>query len=120
MLFLSMSVYATGYGGAQGENRIGQIIYFGSDDQEHIYVQKNQHDKDWKQYKTIEECPIWSDNKIVCKPNGKSPLAGATYKIMKSKTIDDGCGFDATVYKCVKGCENKSVPLLFIESPWEC
>lgn len=135
-LFISTSAFSSGYGGAEGKNRMGQIIYFSdsiaSASRYEINVSTpNQGENGYKKFSMESECPElteWIDitrpeiNKkpiIHCRADGKSPLAGATYTKIRTKKIMK-CGAPATAFKCIKGCENKSVPLLIVESPWEC
>lgn len=134
LIFISSIAYGAGYGGADGDNVLGQIIHIkehGEHLEPYIFVQKNETDMEGangkgEKYRLADECPTWTEHSLVCKKNGKSPLAGTTYKITTSKQwmpckdveIDpsDEAG---TVYICTKGC-NKRTPKIFYENPYEC
>ena len=136
LLLFSSPAFSWGYGGAEGKNRLGQIIHFSESSDGvsfDIWVENPKlKPENYLFFKMEAECPSlikWLDitspqsNErpiIQCRADGKSPLAGATYTKVRSKKIMNTCGDPATIFKCTKGCRNKSVPLLIIESPWEC
>lgn len=126
MLLLSNTVHSMGFGGATGEDRDGQIIHIeeSSTNGISIFVEKKQSQEPWEEYSLASDCPGWdwgtSPKTLVCKSDGKSPLAGASYNIGRSKKIKNTCGRAAKIYTCVKGCESKRVPLFLVEQPWEC
>lgn len=130
IFFLALSFFPTlafcvGYGGAAGENQIGEMVRIAeSDEGLSIFVEKLGSKRPWKEYKVSEECPTWkleNDQKIIaCQKSGKSPLAGATYKVTTSKKIRDVCKDPAVIYVCVQGCSRKETPKLLVEQPWEC
>lgn len=131
LLFPNLAV-AAGYGGAQGTNKLGEIIRIEGDIPDTIYVQKNAKDFDWKEkYSLDDACPTFQKifegaRQFSCIPNGKSPLAGTTYGVTTSKKYipcDEPPYNDKSpgeVYVCVKGCENPRAPKIFYVSPWEC
>lgn len=132
LAFLPGLSFAEGYAGADGTNRRGELVHIGEggmggDSAEGIYVFKNTKSyasgKKWKErYALLDECPSFLNGpQFSCSANGKSPLAGSTYKITTSKTYrpcDDGS--IGRVYVCVAGCKNPRTPKIFYESPWEC
>ncbi len=52
-----------------------------------------------------------------CARNAKSPIAGATYKIVPNPR--DNCDYQAK-FVCVKGCGSSSTPRVLTQSWWEC
>ncbi len=117
-----------------GKNSLGQIIEFAPDDGEKIivydedphFIQNPKH----KIFKSLDECPQALDwlgitnitnqtPSFQCNKNGKSPLAGATFNIVRSEKIKNFCKGNAVIYKCIKGCKS-TVPLVMVEQPWEC
>lgn len=119
---------AAGYGGADGVNKRGEHIHLGDDagdgvDTIYVYEStKSYRDRKLKvRFALYDECSFDSDKIFSCKANGKSPLAGATYKVTTSKKYrpckDETLG---EVYVCVAGCDNNRVPKIFHVSPWEC
>lgn len=140
-MLYSIAAFPWNYGGAKAKNRLGQTIYFsegaGSTPEGGMpYVIEvstpGRGDDDYEKFQMESECPTmikWLDitspqrNErpiIHCRADGKSPIAGATYTKIRSKKIKNSCGDPATVFKCIRGCKEKAVPLLIIESPWEC
>lgn len=123
MVFTSATAYGAGYGGARGKNRLGQTIHIQQEVGLRIYIE-NKSEREWVGgYNFDEECREILDDKqyvkeIVCKKNGKSPLAGATYKVIPNPNQND-CDYAAT-YKCIDGCQEKRVPLEIVEGTWEC
>lgn len=130
LLFTSSLATAAGYGGAQGTNKLRQIVTLEGEGYEDIDIAVKNNSKEYR-YKFKGECSFFfnKDNeasKISCSQKGRSPLAGATYKITTSKkwtpckknelypSNDPG-----TIYICIRGCNNHT-PILFYESPWEC
>jgi hypothetical protein len=134
LVLISSIAHSAGYGGAEGDNALGQIIHikeYGGNLDPYIFVQKNELDINGangrgQKYNVADECPIWTKHSLVCKKSGKSPLAGATYKITTSKEWmpcknsevepSDEAGI---IYKCIKGC-NSRTPKIFYENPYEC
>ena len=129
-LFASSLASAAGYGGAQGTNKLGQIVTLQGDGYEDTVIIVKKNTKEYL-YKFKAECSFFfnADNeegKMLCSKKGRSPLAGATYKITTSKkwtpckenelypSNDPG-----TVYICIRGCNNQT-PMIFYENPWEC
>jgi len=133
-LLFPWSAYAVGYGGAFGMNALGQEIHIADELANSLFVYwvdkpEGERKRQWQgktigKFKISEECPGWDwaqDQKhIVCLPTGKSPLAGATYRIEESNKIKDVCGNNAKVYRCIEGCDKPVVPKLLVEEPWEC
>ena len=126
-LFIPALALADGYGGAEGKNQFGETISIADGAEMTIYVYKN---GDFlESYPLQTECPSVlhvPNRKFSCIPNGKSPLAGATYKVTTSKKWTP-CKYNEEypsdgaypVYICIKGC-NKRTPKIFYERPWEC
>lgn len=50
-----------------------------------------------------------------CKPDGKSPLAGASYRLQGA--VGD-CR--AMRFRCVRGCNARGAPPVLAYQPWEC
>lgn len=154
-VLLPSIAFAAGYGGAEGKNSLGEIIRIESDLGETISVQKNSEDFEQEEtYVTRDECPSFFNEdpatvssylhtlkeQFSCRKDGKSPLAGTTYKITTSEDwkpcesfpedmgiqqdLEPGIdyGFDAPgeVYVCIAGCDNPRAPQIFYVSPWEC
>lgn len=120
---------AAAYGGAQGTNKRGETIYIDGDIPEAIAVRKHSNDPKWsEQYPLLEECPTFSEaaKQFSCLSNGKSPLAGTTYRVTTSKTYRpcDQPPYDdksaGQVYLCIEGCNNPRAPKIFYVTPWEC
>jgi hypothetical protein len=126
--------FAAGYGGAEGRNRLGERIYIASDSYYDLYVIRGPSESDWsKPFDMDTNCPGFSNamNKgpgatFSCPPKPAFPLSGTTYRITTSRKYrpcssepfnDNSPG---TVYECVKGCNSKTAPAIFNESPWEC
>ena len=113
---------ADGFGGAEGKNRLDQLIHIWGDVDYSISVLDKKRNtlavypfKDECKY-TREEPPY----EFSCSANGKSPLAGATYRVTESKTRQNVCGSAYTIYLCIAGCTKKSIPAVFYEQPYEC
>jgi len=79
------------------------------------------HAADLIEYPLDEECTLTDDQKnISCHPKGRTPLAGAAYKLKIVKKVLKGevCGeklkkpekIDTGQYVCVAGCKKKGVP----------
>ena len=123
----SSACMAASYGGAMGENEIGQIVIITGDIPDSIHVRdKKQVSNDLQMYELRSECPVFEEGKrITCLASGKSPLAGATYKITTSRKwrpCSSAPFFDkqpGEVYICIKGC-NKHTPRIFYVNRWEC
>jgi hypothetical protein len=126
-------VMAAGYGGAEGRNQLGELIYIAADNGDELYIIKGPGDGTWSDpYSMKAECPQFAaamstgSDTFSCPPGRKFPLSGATYRIGTSRTYrpcNTAPFYDKTpgaVYRCIKGCENKSAPALFRERPWEC
>lgn len=126
--------FAAGYGGAEGRNRLGERILIASDSYYDLYVITGPSEGDWsKPFDMNAYCPGFSEamNKglgatFSCPPQKTFPLSGATYRITTSRKYRP-CSAEpfydkspGTVYVCVKGCNSKTAPALFKESPWEC
>ena len=59
----------------------------------------------------LSECSPTKDG-FKCRPNGKTPLAGATYKRIEFGRSNSGCrneGDLGSKYICIRGCENPRV-----------
>ncbi|HEX8610823.1 MAG TPA: hypothetical protein VF800_05985 [Telluria sp.] len=123
---------ASGYGGASGKNKRGEIIHIGADVADTIYVQKNAKDHVWKErYVLLDECPSFrADNEDVkqfsCRHDSRSPLAGTTYRVTTLKQYQP-CNVPefedkspGEVYVCIAGCHHRRAPAIFYVSPWEC
>ena len=135
LLLFPVATFASGYGGAEGRNRLGERIYIAGDSHYEIYVIKGPSAADWsKPYDMNVECPEFINamekggvgQTFSCPSQRKFPLSGTTYRITTS-TKYRPCNFDpyfdktpGIVYLCVKGCNGKSAPTIFKESPWEC
>ncbi len=50
-----------------------------------------------------------------CKPDGRSPLAGVSYRLQGA--VGD-CR--AMRFRCVRGCNSRGVPPVLVYQPWEC
>ncbi len=108
-----------GAGSIYGVNRVGETVRLNYNYDEPGYtISINKSDGSWERYSSIEECPIWNEEGIQCKSNGRSPLAGASYKMVGNPDPKD-CSY-AVSYKCISGCDGKSVPLELFEDFWEC
>lgn len=122
--------FASGYGGAEGRNGLGQRVGFTPEDLHQIWVHDPKQGKDhFVTYEMTSECPEiirWLDVKpkkgllIRCSSSGQSPLAGTIYTKVKSKRIRNTCNGPAILFKCEAGCERKDVPRIIVEQPWEC
>ena len=64
------------------------------------------------------QCSFEEGVAIICKPDGVTPLAGATYKAIEdtAPVCDTGPAF---AYTCVSGCEN-GAPTYIQWEPYEC
>ena len=128
--------FAAGYGGAEGRNLLGERIFIASESNYDLYVFKGPNKSDWpKPFDMNTACPEFGKamaefseamNKrpsptFSCPSHRLFPLSGTTYRITTSKKyrICDG-EFPSIVYICVKGCNSKTAPSIFKESPWEC
>jgi hypothetical protein len=148
LFFFSIIGLAAGYGGASGTNSLGEIIHIEGDIADTIYVQKNEKDHEWTEsYDFLEECPDFPQyakegeelkDRFSCRKEGKSPLAGAVYKMTTSEdwrpcesfpedmgfqpdpNIDYGFDAPGDVYVCIAGCDNPRAPKIFYVNPWEC
>ncbi len=133
LLILPTVAFADCYGGASAKNAVGEKIYITSGvmrdypapcDLNEIEVYPRLHPKlaEPSRFEFRVECKYVTDKEpyyFRCRSDGRSPLAGATYKITKSKKRN-GCGEPWTIYRCVSGCNGKRVPKTFYEKPWEC
>ena len=134
LLLFPVFGFSAGYGGAEGRNRLGERIYIGNDSYYELYVIRGPGDGEWsKPYDMNAECPEFRNamekglaGTFSCPPQRNFPLSGVTYRITTSnkyRPCDGDPYFDkspGTVYVCVKGCNRKSAPSIFTESPWEC
>jgi hypothetical protein len=120
--------FAEGYSGASGVNKRGEIISIGDDGGDlatTIYVfEKNAESPKLKErYILKEECPSFFGNReqFSCRKDGKSPLAGTTYRVTTSEKYRP-CGdeFPGEVYVCIEGCNSPRAPEIFHVNPWEC
>lgn len=125
---------AAGYGGAEGRNRLSERIHIGSDSYYELYIIRGPGNGVWSRpYDMNVECPEFGNamnggrTRIFSCPAGrKFPLSGATYRITTSskyRPCESAPYFDkspGTIYLCIKGCNSKTVPAIFKESPWEC
>jgi hypothetical protein len=127
LLFVSTTSFSGGFGSAEGKNSYGRRIHIDeSSDGYVIWIPFNENGPPLE-FQIQEECPgwDWEGKSFSCKPSGKSPLAGATYKITTSKKWQPCSGepyFDKTprqVYVCVSGC-GPNAPKIFYVTPWEC
>lgn len=126
--------FAAGYGGAEGRNRLGERIFIASDSYYELYVIRGPSERDWsKPFDMNVDCPEFSKAlgkgpgaTFSCPPQRAFPLSGTTYRITTSRKYrpcSDAPYYDnypGTVYLCVKGCNSKTAPAIFKESPWEC
>jgi len=127
LMFAANITYGAGYGGAMGVNRLGQTVRIGDDGRTYrISVKQNKQDNNWSsRFDFFEECDVILDGttgywkEFVCKKDGKSPLAGATYKVIRNPDMSRDCSYDS-IYKCIDGCDEKRVPLEIVEGAWEC
>ncbi|WP_374355674.1 hypothetical protein [Chitinimonas sp.] len=132
VVLLPAIAFAAGYGGAEGGNRLGEIIRIEGDVPDTIYIQKGRKDSEWKErYDLNQECPnfqkIFEGAKYFsCRVDSKSPLTGTRFRVTLSKKYQP-CNveplFDKTpgeIYLCVEGCNKPRVPQKLIVSPWEC
>lgn len=53
-----------------------------------------------------------------CENSGKSPLSGATYRIVPNSNPED-CSYQAE-YHCISGCDSPTTPRIMTKSYWEC
>ncbi len=69
-----------------------------------------------------EECFFTKKGGFTCKRDGRTPLAGATYKkTMNGYDRCDETGKQRTEqYECIAGCNKPSVPRILSVSPYEC
>lgn len=127
MLSITSHAHAAGYGGASGENALGEIIHITGDMAETLAVQKDTQDTAWVEtYDMKQECPTFTDTTLACLPGRASPLSGATYRITTSKRWKP-CNLEpyhdksaGQVYVCIAGCKNARAPKMFHVDPWEC
>jgi len=132
IIFVPTIVMAAGYGGAQGANKLGEIVRIEGDVPDTIYVQKNDKDFEWKEKHSLaKECPTFLEifnwnGKFSCIRGGQSPLAGTTYRVTTSEdyTPCDVPPYNSKspgeVYICIEGCNNPRAPQIFYVGPWEC
>jgi hypothetical protein len=127
VIFFLFSSIARGDGptDTSGINRLGETVtfyydygYHGEKKGHKITVSKAGSRDEIEKYELDEECPVWNDEEIQCDKNGKSPLAGATFRKIPNPDKDD-CSYDVS-YKCILGCDGKRVPLEMFKDFWEC
>lgn len=125
---------AAGYGGAEGRNRLGERIHIGSDSYYELYIIRGPGNGIWSEpFDMNVECPEFKSAMIKgrtsvfsCPAGRKFPLSGTTYRITTSskyRPCESAPYFDkspGTIYLCINGCNSKTAPTLFKESPWEC
>ena len=93
-------------------------------DSTNVFIRISKLDEDdnyTKQIKSVSfhnECSVKS-NKLLCKKNGTTPLAGATYQITKDGS--PSCPSEASEerYTCIRGCK-ASVPRYLKINRYEC
>lgn len=71
-------------------------------------------------YRFNTECKMREDTtSFICKPNGQTPISGATYVLKRdAKPVCDGEKYGER-YMCVKGC-TKATPKYLYVWPYEC
>lgn len=124
LLFLSLTAHTAGFGGAEGKNKLGEVVLVGEAKGSDwgIYV-KEPNSESQKEFSFNMECKWdWKATPLTfsCNPNGNSPLAGATYKVQTSKTEKNDCDQPRSLWVCIAGCNRPSVPQVFRIDPWEC
>ncbi len=130
-LLIPAVALAASYGGAAGQNKRGEWVYIEGDMAEYIRVRKGDVGTAvLAEYSLAEECPSFEnrldENRFHCRSSGKSPLAGATYKIttkedyMPCNVAPNYYKDPGEVYICIAGCENDRVPAMFYVAPSEC
>lgn len=119
MLALSSSAYGEL---AQGTNRLGEVIQIESNYDDslgyRIAVIRNAAKFKCEVYDSNHECPLW-DTERECKKDGRSPLAGAKYKVVRNPNpLSDPSYLEK--YICISGCNEKRVPLEIVKYPDAC
>lgn len=128
--------FAASYGGAEGRNRLGERIFIASETYYDLYVIRGPNESDWsKPFDMNTACPEFGKAKaefgeamykrpgptFSCPSQRSFPLSGTTYRITTSRRYrpchDE---FPGVVYICVKGCNSKTAPSIFNESPGSC
>ena len=130
LLLLPVAALSDGFGGAEGNNSLGQRIriYEGTEGYAFYVVErgKKENDKHWllsreckwnEHYRRPGADPTYS---FQCGKEGQSPLAGTRYRVTYSKTKRNSCGRLNEIYLCVVGCSNGTAPAVFYVKPWEC
>ncbi len=133
LLIIALPAFAGMCGGglsgrsSSGEFYIGQGDEIGQGDcdfkEEMIVVSKKKTQT--KQYKFKRECEYVIDKTgsrigFSCYANGRSPLAGARFRLRSSPKEKGYCGNSPRwYYRCVFGC-SEAVPKTFDISPEEC
>jgi len=137
LALLPFAALADGFTGPGGENRLGQKIYVTELFQNgkfngigiEVHSGKPLPDGSYgpaeRQFMFDEECAYSGKQrsseqrdhhqKLVCKKTGKSPLAGATYKITPAASKCGGWNFE-----CIDGCDRQETPLYMHEDFYEC
>lgn len=89
------------------------------------FATKQREEKEFENYKTVpflSECSLTKDG-FKCRSNGKTPLAGATYKKINFGRSGNSCAPDSWLgekYICVKGCSKVTVPEYLIGDEGSC
>ena len=131
---IPMSAHAGCGGGLRGHSSVGEIyIGFGDCDyeEEMIIVRKPQKKASpfpsaERSYKFDNECtrfgtPEDIGTRFVCPASRQSPLAGSEYRIAKARGKQIHCDDPKwPVFRCVRGCNNPSIPKYFEVLPVEC
>ncbi len=141
LLVISHPCVAAGWSDLSGKNRNGDLIYItpaweadpnSSRDysieanRELFYVDIYKGGKVSEQTpKTYEDLrckfqknKVGQDIQFSCQTSGKSPLSGATYRIVPNKNPKD-CSY-AAKYICIHGCDDPATPRTMNKSHWEC
>jgi hypothetical protein len=80
-----------------------------------LFATKKLTESDFDNFKKVPflfECTLTKDG-FRCRPNGKTPLAGATYRRIKfgrSQNACDEAGELGEKYICIKGCGKPNIP----------
>ena len=127
MVFTYSSLWAAGYGGAGGENRLGQGFQIPADRSEEIIVSTSAQRPNRAQSRTYKLDCQWDTAEgfaLDCRQGKESPLTGAAYVRRFSKkyriSCGPGSGWGAEVLVCKRGCNSPAIPRILVESPWEC
>ena len=130
LVLASFPAMSDGFGGAVGLNRLGQQIrmYEGQDGTRFSAYKPRPTEPVGSEWRLETECEWHASANVnsdptytfACAVDGKSPLAGTTYRATKSRSKRNSCGRPYEIYLCVRGCSNRAAPNVFYVQPWEC